>query len=109
MDISWWISDAAARTPTKTAVRFENRDLTYRMLEERVAALAGQLREAGVVDGDRIAYLGPSCPELLESLFACARLGAIFVPAQRQNAGRRASDIRRTIPAARPDRRAELR
>src|SRR6478609_11552210 len=29
--------------------------------------------------------------------------------AQRQNAGSRASDIRRTVPAARPDRRAELR
>src|SRR6478609_6522993 len=59
MNISWWISDAAARMPTKTAVRFESRDVTYRMLEERVAVLAGRLREAGVVDGDRIAYLGP--------------------------------------------------
>jgi fatty-acyl-CoA synthase len=27
-----------------------------------------------------VAYLGPNCPELLEALFACARLGAIFVP-----------------------------
>ncbi len=30
--------------------------------------------------GDRIAYLGHSSPELLESLFACARMGAILVP-----------------------------
>ena len=99
MDISWWISDAAARTPTKTAVRFENRDLTYRMLEERVAVLAGRLREAGVVDGDRIAYLGPSCPELLESLFACARLGAIFVPF---NARMPAAELQIFVEQSRP-------
>jgi fatty-acyl-CoA synthase len=80
MDVSRWISDAAARTPAKTAVRFESRELTYGELEGRVGALAGVLEGAGVAAGDRVAYLGPNCPELLEALFACARLGAIFVP-----------------------------
>jgi fatty-acyl-CoA synthase len=80
MDISRWISDAAARAPDKIALRFEGRELSYGELERQAGALAGALREAGVAAGDRVAYLGPNCPELLEALFACARLAAIFVP-----------------------------
>ena len=80
MNVSRWISDAAARLPAKMAVRFESCELTYGEFEGRVGALAGVLDQAGVAAGDRVAYLGPNCPELLEALFACARLGAIFVP-----------------------------
>jgi fatty-acyl-CoA synthase len=80
MDISRWISDAAARAPAKTAIRFEGRKVSYGELERRIGALAGVLVRAGVAAGGRVAYLGPNCPELVEVLFACARLGAIFVP-----------------------------
>ncbi len=79
-DISRWISDAATRAPAKTAVLFEGRELSYRELEQRIATLAGMLRRTGISVGDRVAYLGPNCPELLETLLACARLGAVFVP-----------------------------
>jgi fatty-acyl-CoA synthase len=99
MDVSRWISDAAARTPAKTAVRFESRELTYGELEGRVGALAGVLKKAGVAAGDRVAYLGPNCPELLEALFACARLGAIFVPL---NARMPAAELRVFIGQATP-------
>ena len=99
MDISRWISDAAARTPAKAAVRFEGRELTYSELEERVGALAGVLRAAGAAAGDRVAYLGPNCPELLEALFACARLRAIFVPL---NARMPAPELRVFADQARP-------
>jgi fatty-acyl-CoA synthase len=54
--------------------------VTYHDLEERVGTLAGCLRQASVTTGDRVAYLGPSCTELLEALCACGRLGAILVP-----------------------------
>ena len=79
-DISRWISDAATRAPAKTAVLFEGRELSYLELEQRIATLAGMLRRTGISVGDRVAYLGPNCPELLETLLACARLGAVFVP-----------------------------
>jgi len=50
-------------------------------MEQRVAQLAGALaRHEGIGEGDRIASLGQNTPELLELLFACARLGAILVP-----------------------------
>jgi fatty-acyl-CoA synthase len=99
VDISRWVSDAAARAPGKTAIRFEGRELGYRELEQRVGALAGILGRSGVASGDRVAYLGPNCPELLETLFACARLGAIFVPL---NARMPAAELRAFAAQARP-------
>lgn len=81
MDISNWIAHRAEWSPGKVALRFEGQEVTYAQLEERVARLAGGLAdELGVGRGDRVAYLGWNSPALLELLFACARLGAIFVP-----------------------------
>ena len=80
MDISGWIADWARWTPDRTALRFDGRSISYAELEGRIAGTAGALHSLGVRPGDRVAYLGPNCPELLEVFFACARTGAIFVP-----------------------------
>jgi fatty-acyl-CoA synthase len=80
VDISDWVAHWANATPQKTALRFEARSITYAGLERDVAGVAAWLRNDGVSTGDRVAYLGPNCFELLELLFACARLGAVFVP-----------------------------
>jgi acyl-CoA synthetase (AMP-forming)/AMP-acid ligase II len=80
LNISCWISHWANWAPDRIALRFEGRSTTYAELERRVAGLAGFLAKSGLAPGDRVAYLGPNCPELLETLFAAARIGAIFVP-----------------------------
>ena len=81
MDISNWISHYANISPEKIAIRFENSELSYATLEDRVSRLSGGLVDVlGISEGDRIAYLGENAPELLELLFACARVGAILVP-----------------------------
>jgi fatty-acyl-CoA synthase len=49
-------------------------------MTERVARLAHALRDIGVQGGARVAYLGSNHPAFLESLFATATLGAVFVP-----------------------------
>ena len=80
-EISSWIAEWARRTPDAVAIRFEDQAITYAALEQRVARLAGALGGRGAVaEGDRVAYLGHNAPELLDLLFACARLGAILVP-----------------------------
>jgi fatty-acyl-CoA synthase len=79
-EISCWIAGWAARSPDAVAVRFEEREIGYGELEQRVARLAGALRREGLAAGERVAYLGQNAPELLELLFACARSGAILVP-----------------------------
>jgi fatty-acyl-CoA synthase len=80
MDISSSIARWGSWTPGKTALRFEGRRVSYAELDQDVRSVAAWLRACGVSRGDRVCYLGPNCPELLELLFACARLGAIFVP-----------------------------
>ncbi|HUG86341.1 MAG TPA: propionyl-CoA synthetase [Euzebya sp.] len=51
--------------------------LTYAQLQQRVAALAGGLREQGVAQGDRVIIYMPMIPEAVVAMLACARLGAI--------------------------------
>ena len=69
------------RSPEKVALRFEGAEITYAALDERVRRLATLLRaERGIQPGDRVAYLGFNGPLVLELLFACACLGAIFAP-----------------------------
>ena len=54
---------------------------TYRALNARAEALGGWLRDvAGVQRGDRVGLVAYNGVEYLDVLFACGKLGAIFVP-----------------------------
>lgn len=50
---------------------------TYAELRDRVAKIAGFLRELGVTKGDTVVMYMPMIPEALMAMLACARLGAI--------------------------------
>jgi fatty-acyl-CoA synthase len=80
MDISNWINYHTKCTPKKTALRFENQEISYSRFEQRIANIAGGLETREIGLGDRVCYLGGNSPELLMVFFACARIGAIFVP-----------------------------
>ncbi|MBE0550596.1 MAG: AMP-binding protein, partial [Rubrivivax sp.] len=80
MPLADWIAAHARRTPARVAVRFEDQTLSYGELAARCEQIAGALCAAGVARGERVAWLGLSCPAMLAALFACARLGAIFMP-----------------------------
>ena len=80
-EISSWVAGWAKRSPDRIAIRFEDREISYGEMEQRVARLAGVLAERErIAEGDRVAYLGNNAPQLLDLLFACARIGAILVP-----------------------------
>ena len=51
--------------------------LTYAELHERVCQAANMLKKLGVKKGDRITIYLPMIPELMISVLACARVGAI--------------------------------
>ena len=53
------------------------RAISYGALLDQVAALAGGLRELGVVAGDRIIIYMPMIPEAVTAMLAVARLGAV--------------------------------
>ena len=52
----------------------------YRELASRVARLAGALRGAGLLPGERVAIVARNCAEYLEAMFACWHAGLCAVP-----------------------------
>ena len=65
--------------PDKTAVVYGTQRWSYHAFATRVRRLANALRDAGVELGDRVAFLCPNTPPLLEAHFAVPLAGAILV------------------------------
>jgi fatty-acyl-CoA synthase len=65
--------------PEKTAVIYRDRRYTYKEFEERVNRLASRLREADLLKGDRVAFLCPNSPPMLEAHFAVPAAGNVLV------------------------------
>ena len=87
MDLSEWIDRHARLTPERTAIRFPGRDVSYGGLGESVHRLASAMQASGLKHGSCAAYLGVNRPEMLALLFACARLGVLFMPLNWRLAG----------------------
>jgi fatty-acyl-CoA synthase len=80
VDVGSLIANRAISTPSRKAITFAGETLTFADLGTRVGRLAHALHEGGMQPGDRIAYIGSNHPSFLETFFAAATLGAIFVP-----------------------------
>jgi fatty-acyl-CoA synthase len=65
--------------PDKIAVVHGDRRYSYRAFEERVDRLASQLRANGLQKQDRVAFLCPNIPPLLEAHFGVPAAGGILV------------------------------
>jgi len=65
--------------PEKVAVIHGERRYTYRHLEERVNRLASGLRAAGLSKGDRVAFLCPNIPAMLEAHYGVPEAGGVLV------------------------------
>jgi acyl-CoA synthetase (AMP-forming)/AMP-acid ligase II len=73
--------------PQHTAVVCGEFRATYPEMDGRTNRLAHALSGAGVGAGDRVLWLGQNCHRVLEGLLGCAKVGAVFVPANwRQSA-----------------------
>src|SRR5215831_18944756 len=70
---------AEQQFPTKTAVVCRDQRFTYTQLADRVARLAGALRQAGVKPGDRVAFLSLNCHRLLEAYYGVLEAGAVLL------------------------------
>jgi len=75
-----WFEQRTKLTPNRRCLTFEGETWTYATMLERIDRTAAALSDGGVRHGDRVAYLGLNHPAFFETLFAAARLGAIFVP-----------------------------
>ena len=59
----------------------QRRTLTFAELKREVDRFAAGLRRLGVGKGDRVALFMPPVPEAAVTVMACARIGAVSVPA----------------------------
>ncbi|HWO75082.1 MAG TPA: long-chain fatty acid--CoA ligase [Bacillus sp. (in: firmicutes)] len=77
-----WITSRARISPNQVAIidGETNQRYTYKQLDQRSNSLAYFLQNRGVKKGDRLAILSPNHVSYLDLLFACIKLGAIFVP-----------------------------
>jgi fatty-acyl-CoA synthase len=80
VQVGRWVHRVAENEGAKPALRFNGETIGYAQLARRIDELAGAYAAAGVGRGDIVAWLGWNSPAMLASLFACARLGAIFMP-----------------------------
>jgi fatty-acyl-CoA synthase len=65
--------------PDKVAVIHGQRRYTYRQLAERVNCLASALRGAGLARHDRVAFLCPNIPAMLEAHYGVPAGGGVLV------------------------------
>jgi acyl-CoA synthetase (AMP-forming)/AMP-acid ligase II len=80
MNTTDFLSIANAICPDRDCMVFEGKKWTYAQTNERVNRLANALVKLGVEKGDRIGILQVNCHQYIESYYAAAKLGAIFVP-----------------------------
>jgi fatty-acyl-CoA synthase len=78
--IGFWLTQRERLSGEREALVQGERRLNYRELNRRVNRLASWLSQAGLKTGDRCAYLAYNGVEVVELIFAAAKLGLILVP-----------------------------
>ncbi len=66
--------------PEKIAIRFNEQNFTYAEMQRRVNRLASALRKAGLEAGDRVAFISPNVPAMLEAHFGVPLAAGVLVP-----------------------------
>ncbi len=65
--------------PEKTAVVYKDKRYNYREFSERVYRLANALKAKGIGEGDKVAFICPNIPPMLEAHYAVPMIGAALV------------------------------
>ena len=95
-----WLRARAAATPTRLALLFQGRALTYGELDRWADGVAHALAADGVGPGHRVAVLLPNSPLYVALVHGVARLGGVLVPLNtRWTAPERAKQLARIGPS----------
>lgn len=80
MNLAHFLRQAARRHSDEIALVWGGQAWSWAELDARVDALAAALAGQGVRKGDRVLVQARNCNQLIEAMFACFRLGAVWVP-----------------------------
>ncbi|MBN1539049.1 MAG: AMP-binding protein, partial [Candidatus Thermoplasmatota archaeon] len=78
--LSGLLREAAEEHPERVSIYYEEREITYRQLDEMASRFAAGLLKMGIRKGDRVALYMPNYPEWIVAFFGIARMGGIVVP-----------------------------
>ncbi len=81
MNLAHFVTQARRRDPRGVALVWAEKTWTWEEFETRIDAMAAALQQRfGVSKGDRILVQSQNCNQMFESMFACFRIGAVWVP-----------------------------
>ena len=80
MNLAQFLRQTAKRHAGEIALVWGERRWTWAELDRRVDAMAVALAARGIGKGDRVLVQSKNCNQMFESMFACFRLGAVWVP-----------------------------
>jgi len=79
-NIGEMVATQARRYSDKIAIRYYERDITYRELDEQSTRVANGLQKLGVRKGDRVCILMDNSPEFFYAYFGIIKIGGIAGP-----------------------------
>ncbi|MCC5989230.1 MAG: AMP-binding protein [Pararhodobacter sp.] len=80
MNLAWPLAQTARRFPQRAGLIWRETVLSWHEIDSKVSALAAALSALGLGPGERLMIHSPNCPEMVLTMFACFRLGAVWVP-----------------------------
>jgi acyl-CoA synthetase (AMP-forming)/AMP-acid ligase II len=80
MNTAEFLMIAASTVPDRTALACEDKTRTFAEMQDRVNRLANALQGLGVGRGQKIAIMALNSMEYVETYYATAKLGGVFVP-----------------------------
>jgi long-chain acyl-CoA synthetase len=73
-------TDAAAEHGARPALKFDGEVITYDVLNEHAARVAGLLKQRGIAPGDRVGIMLPNVPYFAIVYYGILRAGGVVVP-----------------------------
>jgi acyl-CoA synthetase (AMP-forming)/AMP-acid ligase II len=81
MNLARFVTQSMRRDPQGVAFVWGETSWTWTEFDARIEAMAAALQDRfGVTKGDRILVQSQNCNQMFESMFACFRIGAVWVP-----------------------------
>jgi long-chain acyl-CoA synthetase len=80
MNLAQILSDSASREPDRIAIKLDDFELNYALLEQSAMRVAGLLTARGIEPGDRVALMVPNVPQFAAIYYGILRAGAVAVP-----------------------------
>jgi long-chain acyl-CoA synthetase len=80
MNLAEVLTGSARQHPDRTAIKLDDVELSYGLLQEGASRVAGMLRSRGVGPGDRVAIMQPNVPYFAVCYYGVLEAGGVVVP-----------------------------